>query len=115
MTKEAYFEMCEQLNTEPIEEDIPLELSDFPEFVQSSLAIYSKLPDTYDAAVGKYSGKDYSLIFLFFELYDVERNIERVTMLDIMQIADDIRKDLSSKKVQEQLSNIQNNKKPRNT
>lgn len=114
MTKETYFEMCEQMNTEPIESEIPLEISDFPEFVQVCLAIYSKLPDTYDATVGKYSGKDYSLLFLFFDLYEIDRKIEMVTMLEIMQVADDIRKELSSKKVQEQLSNIQSNKKPRN-
>ena len=63
MTKEAYFEMCDMLGSEPIEEEIPLELDDFPELVQQAFVIYGMLSDIWEGMSGSYLGKDYSLLF----------------------------------------------------
>lgn len=60
MTKEAYFEMCEALGTEPLEEEIPVEMSDFPTEVQEAINIYYKLRDEWDTMNGIYLGKSYA-------------------------------------------------------
>ena len=44
MTKEAYFEMCEMLGSEPLESEIPLELDDFPDLGHHILA-YPRVRD----------------------------------------------------------------------
>ena len=114
MTKESYYEMCEQVGSEPIESEIPVELSDFPDLVQLTLVIYSKLADTYDVGVGKFNGKDYSLVFKFFDLYDIETKDQQIFMLDIMQVADSIRMQISAEKVTAELNSNKQPKKPHN-
>jgi hypothetical protein len=59
MTKEAYYEMCEALGTEPIEEEIPVEVDDFPDEVQEAIGLYYKLRDEWDTMNGVYMGKSY--------------------------------------------------------
>ena len=58
MDKHTYFEMCEMLGTEPIDDDIPIEVDDLPELVQKALHIYSYLPDAWEGMSGTYMGKD---------------------------------------------------------
>jgi len=43
MTKEQYLEMCEMLGTEPVDAEIPVDFTDFPELVQQILNIYNVL------------------------------------------------------------------------
>ena len=112
MTKDAYYEMCEQLGTEPIDSEVPIEISDFPELIQVCLLIYSKLKDNWDPTVGKYLGKDYTIVFELFDLYSVDTVDERIMLLDVMQIIDNTRITISADKVKDELSK-QNSKKPR--
>ena len=90
MSKDAYFEMCRQLGSEPIESEIPLDLDDFPDLVQTAFIIYGILSDNWDPMGGNYLGKDYSLIFNLFELYDVETS-DRLLTINILQYIDKIR------------------------
>ena len=60
MTKEAYFEMCEALSSEPIEEEIPVEMDDFPDEVQEAVGIYYKMRDEWDTMNGIYLGKSFA-------------------------------------------------------
>lgn len=71
MTKDAYFEMCAALGTEPIEEEIPIDFEDFPTEVQEALSIYSKLKDEWDTMSGTYMGKSYSGILDIFNILEV--------------------------------------------
>lgn len=112
MTKDAYFDMCEQLQTEPVESEIPVEISDFPELIQTCLLIYSKLKDNWDPTVGKYMGKDYTIVFELFDLYSVDSVDERITLLDVMQTIDITRINISADKVKAELSK-QKSKTPR--
>lgn len=57
MTKEAYYEICEALSSEPSEEEIPVEIGDFPGEVQLAIMIYNKLRDEWDYMGGNYIGK----------------------------------------------------------
>jgi hypothetical protein len=57
MTKHQYFEMCEALATEPVEEQIPIEFEDFPLEVQQAFNAYRMLRDEWDTMSGTYLGK----------------------------------------------------------
>lgn len=99
MSKDAYFEMCVALSIEPVEEDIPLEYSDFPYLVQVCFTIYSKLRDVWDPMGGNYLGKDLSIIFELFNLYYVDDQEERILCLDILQTMDNSRSKIISDKI----------------
>lgn len=90
MTKEVYFDMCEMLGTEPVESEIPIEISDLPEIVQDTFNIYYLLRDIWEPMSGSYLGKDTSNIFNLFELYDVEKAEQRV-IITIIRIIDSVR------------------------
>lgn len=60
MTKDSYFELCEALGNEPLEEEIPVEYDDFPVEVQEAIGIYYKLRDEWDGMNGVYMGKSFA-------------------------------------------------------
>lgn len=62
--------MCEQLNKEPKEEDIPLDWEDFPDFIITTVNIYNMLGDRVYPEIG-FVGKDYTNLKLFMEQYDI--------------------------------------------
>jgi len=99
MTKDAYFEMCEMLGQEPDEEEVPTELSDFPELVQQCFVIYGILADNWDSMGGNYMGKDYSIVFDLFELYQITESEEILLCLDFLQHMDGIRQKLIAEKI----------------
>jgi hypothetical protein len=99
MSKDAYFEMCEQLGEEPLEHEIPLELSDFPELVQQCFVMYGILSDNWDSMGGNYLGKDYSIVFKLFDIYQVSDPSEKLLSLDFMQHIDNVRAKLISDKI----------------
>jgi hypothetical protein len=99
MTKDAYFEMCEMLGQEPNEEEIPVELSDFPELVQQCFVIYQVLADNWDSMGGGYMGKDYSIVFDLFNLYQITEPEEILLCLDFLQHMDGIRQKLIAEKI----------------
>lgn len=57
MTKDSYFEMCEMLNTDPIDSEIPVDYEDFPIEIQEVFQVYSLLQDNWDYVNGAYIGK----------------------------------------------------------
>jgi len=72
MTKERYLMMCEQMGSNPIEEEIPAEFEDFPYSVQIAITIYHILEDRFDGFSGTYFGKNYVLLPYLAKLYKVE-------------------------------------------
>jgi len=84
MTREKYFKLCEQLNKEPDEDEIPPELSDFPADVQKAIIIFNKLGDRMYPDVG-YLGKDYTQLPLYMDVYEVSNKqmfLEVLLLLD---------------------------------
>ena len=73
MTKEQYFDMCEQLGTEPVDENIPIELADFPIEVQEAFNIYRVLRDEWEFVAGSYLGKNLNSIFQVFDAYNIPK------------------------------------------
>lgn len=100
MTKEHYFEMCRQLEQEPIESEIPLDLSDFPDIYQDIYSIYHILSDNWDPMGGNYMGKDYSIVFNLFDLYNVDPQ-DRLLAMGLLQFVDSVR----SKTIAEKIKN----------
>ena len=90
MTKAQYFEMCEMLSSEPINSEIPVEIDDFPELVQTAFTLYYMLRDIWDPMGGNYMGKDMSSIFDFFDLYEIDKS-ERLLMLTFIRQMDGCR------------------------
>jgi len=92
MTKETYFEMCEAIGSEPIEEEIPVEYEDLLLDVQEALDIYYKLRDEWDTMNGNYMGKNYSGIKDIFEILEVPSE-DYKTMFNLIGMIDRHRSD----------------------
>lgn len=71
MTKNAYFELCQALGNEPIDEEIPVEFSDLPTDVQYVMNIYSRLKDEWDTMNGVYLGKSYNGLLDILNILEV--------------------------------------------
>ena len=87
MTKDTYFEMCEALGNEPIDEEIPVDYDDFYLEVQEALGIYQKLRDEWDTMNGVYMGKNYSGILDIFHILEVPVEDHKV-MFNLISIID---------------------------
>ncbi len=87
MTKEAYFEMCEALGSEPIESEIPIDYSDLPDEIQYAFGIYGKLRDEWDGFNGVYLGKNFNGILDIFTLLDVPVENRR-SLFELISIID---------------------------
>ena len=98
MTKEAYFEMCEALGSDPIESEIPVDMEDFPQEVQEAFSLYYQLKDNWDSMGGSYLGKDTSSLFNFFDLYNTEKP-DQLFILSLIQHMDYIRSKMISDKL----------------
>lgn len=58
MSKETYYDMCEQMGTDPNNGDIPIEYDDITNQSQLALYIFEMLPDMWDTMNGGYLGKN---------------------------------------------------------
>lgn len=87
MTKEAYFEMCEALGTEPLEEEIPVEMDDFPGEVQEAISVYYKLRDDWDSMNGVYMGKSYIGLIDILDIVEIPKE-DRKYVLEWVGVMD---------------------------
>lgn len=87
MSKSHYFEMCEALGSEPLEEEIPVEYEDLNDDVKLAFGIYSKLKDEWDTVNGNYLGKTYVGIVDIFDILEVPIE-DRRTMFDLIGVID---------------------------
>ena len=84
ITQESYLNLCEQLEQEPVEEDCPPDIEDFPNDVQMAIVTYGKLGDRVVADVG-YLGKDWSSLPIhmkYLELSSEQLFVETLLRLD---------------------------------
>ena len=77
--------MCEMLGSEPLEEQIPVELADLPLEVQEAYRVYVLLNDNWDSFGGNYLGKNMSGLLDIMNILEIE---DKVTILNIIQILD---------------------------
>lgn len=90
MSKEQYFDMCEQLGNEPVDSEIPIEFDDFPLEAQTALSIYKVLRDEWEYMAGNYLGKNLNGIFEVFDVYNIEASDKRF-YLELIHMIDSIR------------------------
>jgi hypothetical protein len=110
MTKEQYFLMCEQLGTEPLDEEVPLEYQDFPEEIQEALQIFHILPDIWEGFGGNYLGKDYTLLPYLMQVFNVKEIKDCILYIHRFNIE---MHDIYSKKA-EQRRQVSESKKKKN-
>ena len=101
LTKEQYFEMCEMMGSEPLEEEIPCSREDLTLDTQLIFNIYDKLPAKWEGFSGQYLGKDLLLLDTLFKHYKLEEYEESYAW-DIIPIidsfvAEDIARKIKSK------------------
>lgn len=87
MTKDAYFEMCDTLGSEPLDSEIPVEYADLYIDVQEVMGIYSKLKDEWDSMGGNYLGKSYAGISDILGLLNVPEE-DKKTVFELIGIID---------------------------
>ncbi len=96
MDKEKYLDMCEQLGSTPIEEEIPPSFEDFPLEVVQAWNIYSCLPQKWDGFSGTYYGRSLEYINEIFSILDI--HTDRLEIFKVVAIIDSIeREDINSR------------------
>jgi hypothetical protein len=102
MTRESYFNMCEQLGTEPDPKHIPPDMDDLPEAIQVAMIIFNTLGDRVYPEIG-YIGKDYTNLPILFDIYGVE---DRELALDVLTFLDSRAIKASSEEIKRQLEKL---------
>ena len=90
MTKEQYYDMCDAVGSEPIDDEVPVEFEDFPEEVQVAMSIYRTLRDEWEYVSGNYLGKNLNGIFDVFDVFDIVK-VDRRYFLELIHTIDAIR------------------------
>lgn len=105
MTKDAYFEMCEQLGNEPLESEIPVDFDDFPLEVQQAFNAYKMLRDEWDTMSGSYLGKSLIGVKDILEATEVDLSEHKLIIM-LIRIIDNVRSEEinNKKKMQEPAS-----------
>ena len=96
MTKDTYFEMCEMMGFDPIEEDIPVEFEDLPLEVQEAYQVYDILTDNWEGMSGSYLGKHFAGIQDIMSMLGIE---DPSTTIKLIMLIDQARREfLQTKK-----------------
>lgn len=82
------------LNTDPIEEEVPIDREDLALETQIIFNIYDKLPTKWEGFSGQYLGKDLVLLPILFDEYNIDLSIRKyawniIPLIDIF-VAEDI-------------------------
>lgn len=92
--------MCDMLGTEPVEEDIPLSLSDLSFQSQLAWEVYSYLPENW--AQTTYLGKNLTGITELFEILDIHGRYQRLLIIKFIKVIDNyVSKKISERTEQE--------------
>lgn len=90
MTKEAYFEMCEAMGSEPLEAEIPVEFEDLVVEAQQAMQVYNHLQDSWDYMNGNYIGKNLAGFKDILEIFEIPKEDYRV-MYELILHIDSVR------------------------
>ncbi len=104
MSKENYLDMMEQLGKEPVEEEMPPGIEDFPEIVINALETFNGLGDRIFGDVG-YVGKDYTNLPYFMRIFGIEEADEE-TFLTILLKLDAQAIEISNKRMKAEMDRI---------
>lgn len=102
MNKQAYYEMCDALGSEPNPLEVPVEFEDLPDQVQQCFEIYGFLPDRWEGMSATFMGKDYAIAFQLFEAFQITDSSDRLLYLRIMSVIDGCRQKIIQQKQKQQ-------------
>ena len=71
MTRDRYFEMMEQLEEEPKQEEIPPDFEDLPDIFSYAVSTFNSLGDRVFPDIG-FVGKDFTNLSHVMEIFDIE-------------------------------------------
>ena len=80
MDKDRYLSMMDELGQDPIPEEIPPGIEDFPQIVIDGINTFNSLGDRIYPEIG-YIGKDYTNLPLYIEVYKIK---EKDIFLEIL-------------------------------
>jgi len=80
MDKDRYLSMMDELGQDPVLEEIPPGIQDFPEIVIDGINTFNSLGDRIYPEIG-YIGKDYTNLPLYIDMYKIE---DKDTFLEIL-------------------------------
>lgn len=83
MSKEAYYDMCKQMNTEPVEADSPIEYADLTNQSKDALNLFEYCSDKWDSTTGTYLGKDLNNLSILFGLLNIPEKYQ-LSVLNIL-------------------------------
>ena len=86
------------MGSEPVDSEIPVEISDFPDTVQLAFKVYNYLPDQWEGMNGIYLGKILVGISEIFNILEIDIE-ERKIILELVVLIDSARsRQISSSK-----------------
>lgn len=98
MTKQAYFDVCEALGSEPIDSEIPVEFDDLVFEAQQALQIFNSLQDSWDYMNGNYIGKNLVGFKDILDIFEIPKE-DRKIMYELVLFIDSVRaKSIKEKK-----------------
>lgn len=97
MTKEQYLDMCQQLGTEPIDSEVPIELDDLPLEVQQALLVYRMLRDEWEGFNGLYLGKSFIGLTEILQYTEIDPQDYKI-ILTLIKLIDTIRGNIINEK-----------------
>ena len=86
------------MGVEPVEKDTPSDIGDFPDLIQTCIIIYNCLKDNWDSFGGNYLGKDISIIFDLFRLFEIDYDQQKLCF-KIIQHLDSVRSQIIGEKI----------------
>ena len=105
MTKDAYFEMCEELGNEPLESEIPVDFDDFPLEVQQAFNAYKMLRDEWDTMSGSYLGKSLIGVKDILEATEIDSSEHKLVIM-LIRVIDNVRsEEINNKKKMQEPAN----------
>lgn len=101
--------MCETMNSDPIEEELPIDRSDLDWETQRVFQLYDILQARYDSFSGTYLGKDLNILPTLFNEFEMCRGSRKYALFIIPIIdniiSEDIARKVKSKKSIERMPN----------
>lgn len=93
-----YYEMCEQLGTNPEDGDIPIDFNDLLKQSQQALSLFEYCTDHWDTMNGSYLGKELTNIAFLLKLLVIDKS-DWLTVIDMLNTIIPIRVDSVNKKM----------------
>lgn len=98
MSRQQYIEMCQQLGSTPLDEEMPIGIDDLTVQSQEVIEIFNYLPDQW-GSMGGYIGKELTNFPTIFKLFKVSKS-NWLLYLDLLGILIEHQIEIVNKKIE---------------